>query len=167
MSATAPAPPRSPAPAEAAAFSEALEALLRVYRIRDRDAACYGDVSANECHSLEAVERAGVLRVNDLAAELGLHKSNASRVAAGLVARGYLSRGEEAGDARAVGLRTTPAGRRLHRALRARVDAGHAALLGRYPPAVRRGVVALLEALAAQTAERFGVAGGEGRRSCS
>lgn len=167
MSTHAPPLPRDAAPADATAFSDALEALLRVHRIRDRDAACYGDVSANECHALEAVERGRALRVNDLATELGLHKSNASRVASGLVERGYLARAEEPGDARAVRLRITPAGRRAHRALRARVDAGLAALLAKHPPAVRRGMVRLLEALAGEAAERFGVAGGERRQACS
>jgi DNA-binding MarR family transcriptional regulator len=146
-----------PDPDEVAAFSKALEALLRVYRLRDRDAACYGDVSPNQCHALEAVVRHGALRINDLAAELGLHKSNASRVAGGLVARGYLASDPEPGDSRAVRLRITPEGRRAHGAIRGRVDAGLAALLARQPRTVRRGATRLLGALAADAAARFGL----------
>ena len=49
-------------------FYEALQRLVRIYQFRDRDAACYGDVSPDECYALEAIEAEGALRVGDLAA---------------------------------------------------------------------------------------------------
>jgi len=59
---------RCPTPGELAAFYEALQALLRVYQFRDRDRACYGDITPHDCYALEAIERAGELLVSRLAA---------------------------------------------------------------------------------------------------
>ena len=74
--------------AERRRFYAALQELVRIYQFRDRDVACYGDVSPDECYALEAIEAAGKARVGDLAAALNLHKSNASRLAAALEAKG-------------------------------------------------------------------------------
>ena len=98
---------RSARAVERREFYDALQRLLRIYQFRDRDIACYGDVSPDECYALEAIEADGALRVGDLAAALNLHKSNASRLARALEAKGYVARSTERGDGRAVSLRIT------------------------------------------------------------
>ncbi len=143
-------------PDESAAFYEALEGLLRIYQFRDRDRACYGDVTPNECHVLEALSRRGGLRVSELAEVIGLHKSNASRIAFGLRRRGLVARSVERGDGRAVRLLATARGRMVHAEIKARVCAAHAPLLATHQAPVRRAFVALLRQLAAEAAERIG-----------
>jgi DNA-binding MarR family transcriptional regulator len=154
---------RTTAVPEGGAFYEALQALLRVYQFRDRDRACYGDLSVHDCYALEAVERAGELGVGGLAEQLGLHKSNASRIASSLVRRGYLARARDAADGRGVRLRPTPLGRARHGAVRRRVEREQAAILRAYPARTRKAFAALLRELARAAAERFG---GEGRKRC-
>jgi DNA-binding MarR family transcriptional regulator len=145
-------------------FYTALQRLLRIYQFRDRDVACYGDVSADECYALEAIEAGGPLRVGDLAAALNLHKSNASRLAAALEAKGYVARAAERGDGRAVRLRVTARGRAVHGAIQGRVEAIHAEILARYPAATRQAFVRLLGELADEARERVG---GAGRGGCA
>ena len=146
--------------AERRRFYAALQRLLRIYQFRDRDVACYGDTSPDECYALEAIEAAGELRVGDLAAALNLHKSNASRLASTLEEKGYLGRGSERGDGRAVLLRVTARGRAVHRAIQARVEAIHGEILAAYAPPTREAFVRLLAELADEAAQRVG--GGTG-----
>lgn len=146
---------------EAAALYEAMQELVRVYQLRDRDAACYGDVSPNECYALEAIERARDLTVNALAATLGLHKSNASRIVGGLVEKGYVARRADGADRRAVRLAITPRGAAAHAAIRRSIEARYATLLAPLPPAIRHHLVGLLRALGEEAAARIG------RRSCA
>src|SRR5688572_25941824 len=137
-------------------FYTALQELLRIYQFRDRDAACYGDLTPDECYSLEAIEAAGTLRVGDLAAALNLHKSGASRLATALEAKGYVTRARDRGDGRALALRITARGRRVHDVVRARVEGIHAEILVSFPPAVRKAFVQLLGELAAEARVRVG-----------
>jgi DNA-binding MarR family transcriptional regulator len=141
--------------AERSAFYDALERLLRIYQFRDRDRACYGAVTPNECFALEAAARDGALSVGGLAAKLGLHKSNASRLANGLEARGLVRRESDRSDGRSVRLALTAQGKRTHDAIRARVETLQAEIVQRYPPSVRRAFVRLLDDLAAEAAGRI------------
>jgi DNA-binding MarR family transcriptional regulator len=149
-----------PDPVETGAFYEALQAFLRVYQFRDRDRACYGDLTPNDCHALEAVAARGAARIADLATDLGLHKSNASRIASGLVDRGYLSRDPGEEDGRSVRLCVTPLGRARHAAVRRRVEAAHAAILARYPASTRRALPRLLDELRREAEARIVASGG-------
>lgn len=156
----------------AAALYSALQELLRVYQFRDRDRACYGQVTPNECYALEAVKHARELSVNELAAALGLHKSNASRIAEALVAKGLLARRADARDARARRLRVTARGAAAHAAIRRLIVARYEALLAGTPQALRDGLVGLVRALGAEAAARIGPAGagstgGEEEGRCS
>ena len=78
--------PRRPRPADgtlpedARAVHEALSDLVRVYQFRDRDRICCHDVSVTQCYALEALIRRGPITLGELAAELYLDKSTASRV---------------------------------------------------------------------------------------
>lgn len=149
--------------AELDAFYEALQGLLRVYQFRDRDRPCYADLTPHDCYALEAIERLGELPVSRLAVELGLHKSNASRLAGSLERRGYVARRSARGDARSVLLRLTPLGRARHAAARRRVQRAQRRILRGYSARAREAFRALLVELAREALKRFG---GEGSRSC-
>ena len=90
--------------ADAEHLSDALSELMRVIQFRDRDRACCYDISVSQCYALKGVVDAGALTINDLAAQLYLDKSTASRVANGLVGKGLLARARETGDGRVVRL---------------------------------------------------------------
>ena len=77
------------------------------------------DISLTQRYALEALLRHGPSTLNALAAKLHLDKSTASRVVAALERKGYVGRAQHPGDARAVLLDVTPAGRRLHDRIRA------------------------------------------------
>lgn len=162
---TAPAPTSTPTPrpasrrgggpegelaADAAAFYEALQELLRVAQFRDRERVCCYDISVTECYGIDVLDRRGPLMLNQLAAELRLDKSTASRVAAALEEKGYVSRDEDPADRRALRLRLTPRGEGLHRRIRQDIEARHAELLAGLDPAARRAAIDLLRRLAAE-----------------
>jgi len=163
MRATVIAPPRPSAAdrleSDATALHEALGELVRVYQFRDRDRICCHDVSVTQCYALEALIRRGPSGLNELAAELYLDKSTASRVVATLERKGYVSRAAHPDDGRAIVLRATPAGRKLHD--RIRQDLVHEAreLLQDFEPEVREGAARLILRLARAAAARSGVAG--------
>src|SRR6187397_460011 len=99
--------------ADAAAVNAALSDLVRVYQFRDRDRICCHDVSVTQCYALEALVRRGPSGLNDLATELFLDKSTASRVVSTLERKGYLTRVPHREDRRAVVLEVTRTGRQL------------------------------------------------------
>ncbi len=144
----------------AAALYEAMQELVRVYQFRDRDRACYGAVTPNECYALEAVERAGALSVNALASALGLHKSNASRIVDALEAKRFVRRKGDPADGRVVRIEITARGAAAHAAIRAGVEARYAEILARVPAMVRKQLVELVRALGDEAAVRIGRGGG-------
>src|SRR6185295_17411735 len=77
---------------DATSLHEALTELVRVYQFRDRDRICCHDISVTQCYALEALLRRGPSGLNELAAELYLDKSTASRVVAALQRKKYVSR---------------------------------------------------------------------------
>ena len=95
--------------ADAEALHAALAELVRVYQFRDRDRICCHDVSVTQCYAIEALIRRGPSGLNDLAAELYLDKSTASRVVATLERKGYVTRAAHPDDGRAIVLSVTPA----------------------------------------------------------
>jgi DNA-binding MarR family transcriptional regulator len=146
--------------ADATALHEALSELVRVYQFRDRDRICCHDISVTQCYALEALLRRGPSGLNELASELYLDKSTASRVVAALERKRYVARAPHPQDGRAIVLTVTPAGRRLHDRIRADLiaEAGH--LLQDFEPEVRRGAARLLLRLARAAAARSGVTPG-------
>ena len=135
--------------ADAAAFYNALQELLRVAQFRDRERICCYDISITECYGLEVLDRRGPLMLNQLASALRLDKSTASRVAAALEEKGYVRRDEDPADRRALRLRLTPRGEALHRRIRQDIEARHADLLAGFDPAARHAATGLLRRLAA------------------
>jgi DNA-binding MarR family transcriptional regulator len=155
--------PRAVKPDRLAGDAEALHAalgeLVRVYQFRDRDRICCHDVSVTQCYAIEALIRRGPSGLNDLAAELYLEKSTASRVVAALERKGYVTRSAHPEDGRAIVLNVTASARRLHE--RIRKDLVHEAkeLLRDFEPDVRQGAARLILRLARAAAARSGVAG--------
>jgi MarR family transcriptional regulator, 2-MHQ and catechol-resistance regulon repressor len=139
---------------ETAAFHRALSELVRVYQFRDRDRICCHDVSVTQCYALEALVRSGGQTLNELAAELYLAKSTASRVADGLERKGYLVRAPHPTSRRSILLQATAAGAALHARIEQDILAEEADLLADFDPEVRRGMTRLLESLAAAASSR-------------
>src|SRR4029453_7703689 len=130
--------------AEATALHDALGELVRVYQFRDRDRICCHDISVTQCYALEALIRRGPCGLNELAAELYLDKSTASRVVGTLERKGYLRRAPHPEDGRAVVLTVTAAGRRLCDRIRRDLVAEAKGLLQDIEPEVRKGTARLL-----------------------
>jgi len=150
-------PPRLEA--DATALHEALSELVRVYQFRDRDRICCHDVSVTQCYAIEALLRRGPSNLNELAAELYLDKSTASRVAGTLERKGYVTRTPHPDDGRAIVLSVTPAGRRLHDRIRKDLVNEARELLADFEPEVREGAARLIFRLARAAAIRSGAAG--------
>jgi len=155
---------RSPArlEADAAALHEALSELVRVYQFRDRDRICCHDISVTQCYALEALLRRGPSGLNELAAELYLDKSTASRVIATLERKRYVSRAPHPEDKRAIVLTVTAAGRKLCQRIRTDLVTEARQLLEDFEPEVREGAARLILRLARAAAVRSGVAPGTG-----
>ena len=145
---------------DAAALHEALSELVRVYQFRDRDRICCHDISVTQCYALEALLRRGPSGLNELAAELYLDKSTASRVIAALERKRYVTRAPHPEDGRAVVLTVTAAGRRLHDRIRRELIAEARQLLEDFEPEVREGAARLILRLARSAAARSGAATG-------
>lgn len=145
---------------DAQALYEALSDLIRVYQFRDRDRICCYDVSVTQCHALEVlIQRAGA-SLNDLAADLYLDKSTASRVVSALERKGYLRRGANPADRRAVRLEVTAAGSNLYQRIRREIIDQERRLLADFDPTTRQSLTELLRRLARAAADRVDVSGG-------
>ena len=141
-------------------MSDALSDLIRIVQFRDRDRACCYDVSVSQCYALKAVTDRGTLTVNELAAELYLDKSTASRVANGLEEKGYLARERDEADGRVIRLIASPAGAELCHRIDADLAREYAELLTDFDPEVRAAITRLLGRLALSFAARVETTGG-------
>jgi MarR family 2-MHQ and catechol resistance regulon transcriptional repressor len=135
---------------------DALSELVRVYQFRDRDRICCYDVSVTQCYALEALVRRGGATLNDLAAQLYLDKSTASRVVDALERKGYVTRLTHPEDRRAVLLDVTSEGRTLEGKIRDSILAEERDLLAGFAPDVRQAMAQLLRRLARAAAARTG-----------
>jgi MarR family transcriptional regulator, 2-MHQ and catechol-resistance regulon repressor len=155
--------------ADAETLHAALSELVRVYQFRDRDRICCHDISVTQCYALEALLRRGPSGLKELAGDLYLDKSTASRVVAALERKRYVSRRTHPDDARAVVLAVTPAGRRLYDRIRADLVGETRRLVEDFEPEVREAAARLILRLARAAAARSGVAQGSpccGPSSC-
>jgi DNA-binding MarR family transcriptional regulator len=132
---------------------EALSELVRVCQFRDRDKICCHDISVTQCYAMEALVRSGPRTLNELAAEMFLDKSTASRVVTTLQRKGYVTRTEHPDDRRAVLVAITPTGQRLCTRIQQDLIGETRELLKDFEPAVRVAAPALLHKLA-KAAER-------------
>jgi DNA-binding MarR family transcriptional regulator len=98
-------------------------------RLRSTGAARDAGLAPTAISLLLSVDRAGSIRLSDLADAEGVNPTMLSRVVGGLVQDGLLKRSSDAGDRRAAWVEATAAGRRLaERMRRERTDAVNAAL---------------------------------------
>lgn len=144
----------------ATALHKTLTDLARVYQFRDRDCICCHGVSVTQSHALDVLARTGALTLNELAAELYLEKSTASRVVTGLETKGYIERSRDPEDRRALQIELTPEGRTLHERIEADLVAEEERLLEDFEPEVREGIVRVLGRLARAMASRVDTTGG-------
>jgi MarR family 2-MHQ and catechol resistance regulon transcriptional repressor len=145
---------------DAQALYEALSDLIRVYQFRDRDRICCHDLSVTQCHALEVLTQRAGASLNDLAADLYLDKSTASRVVSALERKGYLRRRANSADRRAVSLEITEAGSSLYQRIRREIIDQERRLLADFDPATRQSLTELLRRLARAAADRVDVSGG-------
>lgn len=145
--------------AHAAGLHAALRDLKRIYQFRDRDRICCHDISVTQCWALDALVRASPLSLNELAAELYLDKSTASRVVDALERKGYVQRRRNPADGRAVSLEITPSGARLVALIEREMVAEERRLLAEFEPDVREAMICLINRLA-EAASAYMVAGG-------
>jgi DNA-binding MarR family transcriptional regulator len=134
---------------------KAVSELVRVYQFRDRKCIYYYDVSVTQCYTLGALLKLGPVTLNQLAAELYLDKSTASRVADSLEKKGYIHRSPDPDDARAIRLEATKEGRDLHsRIVQDLVDETKT-LIQDLGPDVRQATARVVARLAEAASVRF------------
>lgn len=143
---------------QARELQDALAEFIRVYQFRDRDRICCHDVSVSQCYALEVLVRRDRATLNEVAGELCLDKSTASRVIGALERKGYVARAQHPSDKRAVLLAATPAGRRLYGRIHDSLLAERREVLASFPPSVREAAPALIRRLAGATRGRTGCA---------
>jgi DNA-binding MarR family transcriptional regulator len=155
-----------PAPADgtlhddARAVHQALSDLVRVYQFRDRDRICCHDVSVTQCYALEALIRRGPITLGEVAAELYLDKSTASRVVGTLERKRYVTRSPHPTDGRAVLLRPTVAGERLYAMISRDLVEEEKALLRDFEPRARKAAAEIIARLARAAEARSGLGAG-------
>ena len=115
------------------------------------DAAHVGHVLILE--AIDAARAAGSGAIGEVARQLGLDRSNASRMLAEAVAAGLVTKTASAEDARRTELGITPAGHELLAAARAWQDEAFARLVAGWPAADARRLAGYLKRLAAQSPE--------------
>lgn len=140
---------------DAALLHRVVSDLVRVYQFRDRSQICCHDISVTQCYALSALIRIGPMRLDALARELYLDKSSASRMVDELEIKGYLVRGEDRDDGRAIRLQVTDAGRALY----ARIERGlieqQKQMMADFDPEVRRAAIELIATLSGAAEKRF------------
>jgi DNA-binding MarR family transcriptional regulator len=151
---------------DAVQLYEALSDLVRVYQFRDRDTICCHDISVTQCYAIEALVRSGPRTLNELAGELFLDKSTASRVVTTLQRKGYATRRAHPDDKRAVLIAVTPAGKRLCTRIQRDLVEETEHLLRDFEPAVRKAAPALLRKLARAAEQRLTGAGCSPAAAC-
>ena len=132
---------------QAAELNEALSGFSRVYQFRDRDRICCHEISVTQCHALDVLIRRDRCTLNELAAELYLDKSTASRVVGTLERKGYVARTRHPRDQRAVLLAATTAGQKLYAKITESLVAERRQILATFPPDVRVGAAELIRRL--------------------
>jgi MarR family transcriptional regulator, 2-MHQ and catechol-resistance regulon repressor len=139
---------------DAIALYHALNELIRIYQFRDRDRICCHDISITQCHGLEGLVHHGPLMLNELANYLYLDKSTTSRVVDSLERKGYVTRLVHPDDSRALELKATPAGVRLHQLIMDEIVEEEEGLLSDLSAEVRRSLPEVLRKLAQAAANR-------------
>ncbi len=122
---------------------------------RDRTRICCHDVSVTQSYALAAIVRRGRMAQYELAGELSLDKSTASRIAASLERLGYVRRTAKPEDGRAVMLSPTRKGRELNARMEREDEIEMARLVRDLPPASRRDAARLIGRVARLVSRKY------------
>jgi DNA-binding MarR family transcriptional regulator len=134
---------------------EVLQSYERLYQFRDPNNACLFDLRVNECYALELIVERGPLSVVEIAQFLGIHKSNASRIARSLEAKEFVKETQDRKDGRRILWSATAKGRAKHNAVRSYlVDRFEKTLKG-FKVDELAGVVAAISRLTIDAEERM------------
>ncbi|HEV2124376.1 MAG TPA: GNAT family N-acetyltransferase, partial [Chloroflexota bacterium] len=131
--------------------------LVRISMFRDRDRSGSHDAGVSGAHALDILVRLGPIGLNQLATELFVDKSTASRLVAALEEKGYISRAIDPDDRRAVLLEVTPAGRDLQKRIHDDNLRDVAELLQSFSADTRQALTARLRQIACSFAIYAGV----------
>jgi len=138
----------------------AISDLIRVYQFRERDRISRHDLSVTQFYALEALEAAGTLSLNELAARLFLDKSTTSRVVDALERKQLARREANPADRRALRLGLTAVGAQLVSRVRGEIVSEEKRLLNDFEPAVRKEMLRLLGRLTRAVTARIDTSGG-------
>ncbi len=137
-------------------LQRAVSNLVRIYQFRDRKSICYYNISVTQCYALSNVIERGPLSQNELAADLYLDKSTASRVIAELTRKGYVRRVPDPNDGRVRNLEVTGKGRDLYGRIEQDLVEEMQELIAGHNPATRRATIELITQLTDAAIGRFG-----------
>lgn len=144
---------------DARAFHRSLSELRRILAFRDRDLICCYGVSITQSHAL-AVLAGGPRSLNDVAAELYIDKSTASRSVKTLEEKGLVRRRANAEDARAIVLELTAAGRRTWQKIEECIVEEESELLRGFDAAARQTILQFIGRLTATVGKTVTAEGG-------
>jgi MarR family transcriptional regulator, 2-MHQ and catechol-resistance regulon repressor len=136
----------------AAELYRAVTALVRAWQLRDRTRAGTHNLSSSAAYALELLVRMGAIGVNELAIELYVERSTASRIVAGLDEKGYVIRSLDPSDRRSVRIEVTDLGYQVHRQLHEETLREAAELLATTPADERKALMDQLRELARASA---------------
>jgi len=123
--------------------------LARVLQFRDRDRLCTmdPDITVAQCYGLKAVVDRGTSSVNQLASDLFVDKSTASRIARQLQDKGLVRKQSDSKDGRAVRLSATPEGAGASARIRGAMVQENIEVLRDFDPEVRHAMLRLASRL--------------------
>ena len=141
-------------------FHRSLTELRRILQFRDRDRICCYGVSITQAYVLDALTVRGPMSLNDVAAELYVDKSTASRCVKVLEEKGLIRRRRDAEDARSIVLELTAAGRRTQEKIEKECLDEERQLLVGFDPAARRAILEFIGRLTAAASGGVEASGG-------
>jgi DNA-binding MarR family transcriptional regulator len=119
-------------------MADALDGLARLYQLQDPRRVRSCGISLSECWALEACARRAPRTVGQIAEELLLDKSSASRAVASLARKGLVRRRRHAEDGRVLQIGPTAAGTRLLEKIRESSIACVRSIVAEFSPDQRR-----------------------------
>ena len=129
-------------------LGDLLMRVARTQRGRFREVLAPWDLSPHQARALSVVYHGDGVRLSDLAERLRIAPRSATEVADGLQERGLVERSPDPGDRRAVLLRPTDEGRRVHQEIGIARTADSAELYARLSAADRATLARILRSLA-------------------
>jgi DNA-binding MarR family transcriptional regulator len=133
---------------------QALLDLVRAHQSCERELASAAGLTPSAGYALKVLAQLGELSGGQLARELVVERSTASRIASGLREKGYLEFVPSTKDRRVHLFRITTEGRKAHRRIEQDATRELDALLQPYGPNARRGLARRLSEIAHRAAAR-------------